>query len=209
MKWHNVEQNSPEWDELKLGRPGSSASATFMAHYGKEFGEPAQKLALRLALERITGRKSERSFSNSDMERGHAQEPIARMLYEEQHFVSVTNGGYFQFDEYGDSPDGLVDDDGVLEIKSVIDSVHEATINRGKPDPAYKWQIVTHLDCTGRDWVDYVSYCADFPEWEQLVVYRVHRKDVQEELAMLADRRAKFIELIKTKVNERTERKAA
>lgn len=209
MIWHNVEQNTPEWEELKLGQPGSSAAATFMAHYGKDFGEPAQKLALRLALERITGRKSERNYMSADMERGHAQEPIARMLYEEQHFVTVTNGGYFQHDEYGDSPDGLVDDDGVLEIKSVIDSVHEATINRGKPDPAYKWQIVTHLDCTGRDWVDYVSYCADFPEWEQLVVYRVHRNDVQEELAMLAERRAQFIELIKTKVSQRSERRAA
>ena len=209
MKWHNVEQNSPEWDELKLGQPGSSAAATFMAHYGKDFGEPAQKLALRLALERITGRKSERSFTNADMERGRAQEPIARMLYEEQHFVTVTNGGYFQHDEYGDSPDGLVDEDGVLEIKSVIDSVHEATINRGKPDPAYKWQIVTHLDCTGRDWVDYASYCADYPEWDQLVVYRTYRDQVEKELSMLRERREQFIELIKAKTIEINERKAA
>lgn len=209
MIWHNVEQNSPEWDELKLGQPGSSAAATFMAHYGKDFGEPAQKLALRYALERVTGRKSEQNFSNAHMDRGHAQEPLARMLYEELHFVEVTNGGYFDHAEWGDSPDGLVDAEGTVEIKSVIASVHEATIKRGTFDPAYKWQIVTHFDGTGRDWVDYASYCADYPEWDQLVVYRTYRDQVEKELAMLRERREQFIELIKTKVNEINERKAA
>lgn len=209
MRWHDVEQNSPEWEELKLGQPGSSAAATFMAHYGKDFGEPAQKLALRFALERITGRKSEQGFRSADMDRGHAQEPLARMLYEERHFVTVTNGGYFDHGDWGDSPDGLIDDDGVLEIKSVIDSVHEATIKRGKFDSAYKWQIVTHFDGTQRDWVDYASYCADYPEWDQLVVFRTYRDEVQEELQMLAERRAQFIELIQAKVNEINQRKAA
>ncbi|KRG65200.1 YqaJ-like viral recombinase domain protein [Stenotrophomonas humi] len=209
MKWHNVEQNSPEWDELKLGQPGSSAAATFMAHYGKDFGEPAQKLALRYALERVTGRKSEQNFSNAHMERGHAQEPIAKMLYEELHFVEVTNGGYFDHAEWGDSPDGLVDSDGTVEIKSVIASVHEATIKRGTFDSAYKWQIITHFDGTGRNWVDYASYCADYPEWDQLVVYRTYRDQVEKELSMLRERREQFIELIKTKASEINERKAA
>lgn len=209
MIWHNVEQNSPEWDELKLGQPGSSAAATFMAHYGKDFGEPAQKLALRYALERINGRKSERNFSSPHMDRGHIEEPIGRDLYEQLNFVEVTNGGYFDHIEWGDSPDGLVDGDGAIEIKSVIDSVHEATIRRGTYDPAYKWQIVTHFDGTGRDWVDYVSYCGDYPEWDQLVVFRTYRDQVEKELAMLRERREQFIELIKTKVNEINERKAA
>lgn len=206
MRWHDVEQNSPEWEDLKLGCPGSSAASTFMAHYGKDFGEPAKKLALRYALERVNGRRSEQSYSNGHMERGHAQEPIARILYEESRFTEVTNGGYFCHGDWGDSPDGLIGTDGVIEIKSVIDSVHYETIRKGTFDSAYKWQIVSHFDGTGRDWVDYASYCADFPEWNQLVVYRTYREQVENELAMLRERRDQFIELIKSKVNEINER---
>lgn len=209
MIFHDVEQNSPEWDELRLGKATASNFACFMANYGKAFGEPAQRYALQIALEIVTGRKAEYSFRSDDMDRGHEQEPVARMLYEEQYFVDIQNGGFFDWGDYGDSPDGLVNDDGVVEIKSVIASTHEATIRRGKADPAYKWQLVGHLDCTTRDWVDFVSYCSDYPEWDQLVVYRTYRKDVEEELAQLAERRAQFLELVQEKVTELQQRKAA
>lgn len=202
MKWHDVEQNSPEWDELKLGKASSSSYSKFMANLGKPFGEPALRYALQLALEIVTGRKAEHSFRNDDMERGHEQEPLARMLYEEQFFVDVTNGGFFDWDTHGDSPDGLIDTDGVLEIKSVIASTHEANIKRGKPDPAYKWQIVGHFDGTVRDWVDFASFCSDYPDHLQLVVYRTYRNEVEAELAQLAERRAEFLELVQTKTYE-------
>ena len=92
MIFHDVEQNTDTWDELRLGKATASKSPSWMANDGKAFGEPAQRYALQLALERITGRKAEYSFKNDDMERGHEQEPIARMLYEEQFFVDVANG---------------------------------------------------------------------------------------------------------------------
>lgn len=209
MIFHDVEQNTPEWEEVKLGKASSSGYSKFMAHYGKQFGEPAHRYALQIALERVNGRKAAYSFKNDEMDRGHDQEPMAKILYEEQFFVDVTNGGFFDWGEYGDSPDGLIARDGVLEVKSVIASVHEANIKRGAPDPSYKWQIVGHLDGTQRDWVDFASYCADYPEWNQLIVYRTHRKDVTEELAQLAERRAKFLELVQTKVAELQMRNAA
>lgn len=209
MIFHDVEQNSPAWEELRMGKATASKFGCFMANYGKAFGEPAKEYALKIALEIVTGRKAEHSFKNEHMERGHAQEPLARMLYEDLHFVDVRNGGFFDHGTHGDSPDGLINDDGVIEIKSVIASVHEANIRRGGPDPAYKWQRIGHLDCTGRDWVDFVSFCSDYPEWSQLIVYRTYRKDVEEELAQLAERRAKFLELVQVKVNELQERKAA
>lgn len=208
MKWHNVEQNTPEWENLKLGKPSSSGYGIFMPNFGKPFGEPAQRYALKLALERVTGRKAEHSFTNEHMERGREQEPIARMLYEEMFFCEVTNGGFFDFGDYGDSPDGLVGADGVIEIKSVIASTHEATIKRGGFDPAYRWQIAGHFDC-GRDWVDFVSYCADYPEWSQLAVYRIRRHEMADEIEKLAQRRAEFIELVKTKESEILQQKAA
>lgn len=208
MIFHDVEQNSEEWEALKLGKPSSSGYATFMANYGQAFGDPALRYALRIALERVTGRKAEHSFRNEDMDRGHEQEPLARLLYEEQNFVDVSNGGFFDWGDWGDSPDGLIGTDGVLEIKCVIAATHEANIRRGKPDPAYKWQIVGHLDGTGRDWVDFASYCSDYPEWNQLVVFRTYRNEVAKELAELAERRAQFLDLVRAKEHEINQRAA-
>lgn len=194
--WHDVEQNTDEWQALRLGKATASSFGCFMANEGKAFGDPAKKYALQIALERATGHKAEFSFSNDHMERGHEQEPVARMLYEDEYFVSVTNGGFFDCGEYGDSPDGLIGSDGVIEIKSVTAATHYATLRRGSFDPAYRWQLVGHLDCTGRDYVDFVSYCSEFPEASRLIVYRSDRDDFAEEIKRLQDRREAFLELV-------------
>ncbi len=164
----------------------------------KLFNETATRYALKVALERIKGVKSEFSFTNAHMERGHAQEPVARMLYEEQTFCFVSNGGFFDHGDYGDSPDGLADEDGVIEIKSVIAPTHYATLLRGGYDPAYKWQLIGHLDCTGRDWVDFVSYCSDFPIDNQLLIYRLKRENYLPEIELLRKRRDDFIKFVDT-----------
>lgn len=202
MLFHDVPQNSPEWEALRIGKATASRFACFMANDGKPFGDPARRYALQLALERITGRKADYSFKNDDMDRGHEQEPVARMLYEEENFVDVTNGGFFDCGEYGDSPDGLVGDDGIIEIKSVIAPTHDATIQRGSFDPAYRWQLVGHLDCTGRQWVDFASFCAEFPEWNQLVVYRLYRHECEAEIQRLRARRNDFLALVHERVNQ-------
>lgn len=193
MIFHDVQQNTDEWQALRCGKATASNFACIMANDGKAFGDPAKKYALQLALERITGRKADYSFSNEHMERGHEQEPIARMLYEEEHFCTVTNGGFFDCGLYGDSPDGLVGKNGAIEIKCVVAPTHYATLTRGSFDPAYRWQLVGHLDCTGRDWVDFASYCADFPEDQQLIVHRLTKSDCQSELERLAFRRNEFL----------------
>jgi hypothetical protein len=172
-----------------------------MANYPNAFGDPAKRYALQTALEIMNGKKSEISFSNEHTERGHEQEPVARMLYEEQNFVDVTNGGFFDWETYGDSPDGLVGKDGVVEIKSVIAPTHYATLRRGSFDPSYKWQLVGHLDCTGRDWVDFVSYCSEFPEESQLIVHRLYRADYTNEIERLRARRDEFIGLVQETLN--------
>jgi len=194
--FNDVQQNTEEWMALRTGKVTASNFGCFMANEGKAFGDPAKRYALQIALERATGKKSEFSFSNDHMERGHEQEPVARMLYEEERFCTVNNGGFFDCGQYGDSPDGLVGCDGVIEIKSVIASTHYATLTRGSYDPAYKWQLIGHLDCTGREWVDFVSYCADFPEARQLIITRVHCDQFADELERLRKRRAEFLNLV-------------
>ncbi|AJB61624.1 lambda exonuclease family protein [Enterobacter hormaechei] len=196
MIWHDVEQNGEEWDALRLGKATASNFGLIMANEGKAFGEPAKRYALQLALEQIKGCKSEFGFSNDHMERGHEQEPIARMLYEEMNFVDVDNGGFFDHETYGDSPDGLVGQNGLVEIKSVIAATHYSTLTRGSFDPAYRWQLVGHLDCSGRDWVDFISYCSDFPDGKQLIVYRLTAAECESEIVRLRARRKDFLELV-------------
>jgi len=209
MIFHDVPQNTDAWDALRLGKATASQFGTFMANYGKDFGEPAKRYALQIALERLSGKKAEHGFSNEHMERGHEQEPVARMLYADEHFAEVLNGGFFDCGEYGDSPDGRVGDSGLVEIKSVIASTHYATIQRGSYDPSYKWQLVGHLDCTGRKWVDFISYCSDFPIGAQLCVYRLHREECEDELGMLHERREQFLVLVDKTMNNIAERIAA
>lgn len=196
MIFHDVQQNTDEWQALRLGKATASNFACFMANEGKAFGDPAKRYALQIALEQITGIKSEHSYSNDHMERGHEQEPIAKMLYEKEYFCDVLNGGFFCHGTHGDSPDGLIGNDGVLEIKSVIASTHYANLTRQSFDPAYRWQLIGHLDCTGRKWVDFVSYCAEFPINKQLIVYRLIRDECQDELVRLQSRRNDFFNLV-------------
>lgn len=201
MIWHDVQQNSDEWNDLRRGKATASQFGCFMANDGKAFGEPAKRYALQIALEILTDKKSESGFSNEHTERGHEQEPVARMMYEDENFISVQNGGFFDCGDYGDSPDGLVGSDGVIEIKSVTAPIHYATLRRNNFDPSYLWQLAGHLDCTGREWVDFVSYCAEFPSDRQLRVHRIYRAELTPVIERLRARRGEFISLVHETLN--------
>ncbi|MHC4215055.1 MAG: YqaJ viral recombinase family protein [Planctomycetota bacterium] len=193
-KFHDIQQNTDEWMALRTGKLTSSKLGTIMANYGKAFGEPAKKYAVQIAVEQITGKKTESDYSNSHMDRGHEQEPIARMMYEDRTFSEVLNGGFFDLGDAGCSPDGRVGDRGAIEIKSVIPSVHFANIKRQSVDPAYKWQCYGNLKFMDRDWLDFVSYCQDFPEEYQLYTCRIYPdKDI---FHMLETRQAEFLDLV-------------
>ncbi len=194
--WHDVEQNSDEWFQMRAGKVTGSAIGKIMANYGKAFGEPAKKLAVDIAVHQLTGRVSQNNYSNAHMERGHEQEPIARQLYEDETFCDVTNGGFFDNGFTGCSPDGLVGDDGVIEIKSVVASQQFERVRKQHFDPAYKWQIVFNLHETSSLWLDYISYCADFPEGKQLYIQRVTPGMFANELSMMADRLREFSGLV-------------
>jgi len=201
----DVEQNTDEWLALRAGKFTSSKNNCVMAHLGKAFGEPAKQYAVNIAIEQITGQPISGGYSNSNMERGHEQEQEARELYEIETFSTVTNGGFFDCGFVGCSPDGLVGDDGLIEIKSVIPSVHYNNIKRGGLDPAYSWQFIGNLKATGREWLDFVSYCADFPEGKKLFIHRIYSKDYKEEFKQLDQRTAEFkalVELTKRKILE-------
>ncbi|MCO6547029.1 MAG: YqaJ viral recombinase family protein [Gilliamella sp.] len=196
MKWLNIEQNTDAWITARIGKVTASKFGALMTDCGGLFGETAEKYALQLALERLNHRVSVNQVKTFHMQRGHQQEPIAIKLYEAENFVSVQSGGFFDCGYYGDSPDGLVGVDGAIEVKSVTAHVHMATYKRGNYDPHYHWQMVGHIDCSNRDWCDFVSFCADFPTNSQILVYRMWRHDIEKDIAELRERRAKFNERV-------------
>lgn len=192
VSFHDVKQNSDDWYNLRAGRLTGSKLGVIMANYGKAFGEPAKKYAVNIAIEQITGKPISSDYTNEHMQRGHEQEPIARALYEDYNFCDVSNGGFFESGFIGVSPDGLVDDDGVIEIKSVIASVHYANVKRQAVDPAYKWQCIGNLKYTDREYLDFISFCVDFPVDKQLFIHRINKAELVKEFAMIEDRVSQF-----------------
>ena len=200
FEFHDVVQTSDEWFNLRLGKPAGSAAAKYMAHEGKpEFGDPAHDYAMDLALEQLTGRRGPGMKPTAAMMRGVELEPVALELYASTKFVDPTNGGWFDCGTYGTSPDALVGDDGVVEIKCTEMKAHWALLKKREYDSKYHWQLMNHLDVTERDWVDYVNYCPYFPDYACLFIYRLYRKDYIAEIQKLRARREKFIVMIEAK----------
>ena len=203
--WVDIEQNTDEWLALRMGRVGGSTIGAVMANFGKKFGDPAHDAAVRIAIEKVTGIRQESKYSNSvqaNFARGHEEEPLARAEYEAVNFCEVTNGGYFAIDDImGCSPDGLVDDDGMIEIKSRIATVHVRTIERGnKYSAADKWQLIYNLKCASRDWIDYVEYCSAFPINNRISVFTLESAGLKKEFGMIDERMGEFKELVAKKI---------
>lgn len=203
--WIDVQQNTDEWFDLRLGKITSSNFGKIMANYGKAFGNPAIEYAEKLALEIVTGQRDETSsYSNAYMERGHELEPAAIELYEIEMFYEVTNGGFNVEDSedavlIGDSPDGNVGDPGCVEVKSVIPKTQWKRIKKGGIDTAYKWQIHGHIWLGNKQWCDFISYCPEMPENKQLHVVRVERDEsIIEQLELRIN---EFREVVKDHVN--------
>jgi len=173
--WVDVLQNTDEWQELRRGVVTASNFSKIMANYGKAFGNPAKEYAQKKALERVTGEIDDSSsYRNSYMDRGNELEPIAKMLYEEQTFNFVSNGGFYKDGNLGDSPDGLIGSKGMIEIKSVIANTQWKRLKANKYDTSYQAQIQGHLLLSGREWCDFVSYCPEMNEKNRLFVFRVY-----------------------------------
>lgn len=168
-------QGSDEWHEARLGCATASCFADVMA---KGEGIVRKKYMRRIVAERLTG-KSIETFSNSHLERGTEQEGYARMEYESVTGNMVQEVGFLRHPELmaGASPDGIIDSNGGIEIKSVIPTVQIETIERGAYPTQHRPQIMGNLWITEREWWDFASYSPDMPEQLRLYVFRVHRNE--------------------------------
>lgn len=200
----DCDQRSPEWFQARLGKATASKISDIMAKTAKGPGASRANYAAQLVCERLTGRCTD-SFSNGAMQWGTDTEPFARDAYRLHALCEVRECGFVEHPTVamsGASPDGLIGDDGLVEIKCPNSATHIDTL-LGKSVPAkYHHQIQWQLACTGRAWCDFVSFDPRLPEPMQLFVQRVDRNDVviaemeREVAAFLAEVDAKVAALV-------------
>lgn len=175
----NVIQGSPEWFAQRLGKVTASRLVDVLAKV--KAGEAAGRANYRaeLVAERLTGKVAE-GFSNAAMKWGTECEPLARAAYEAEYGLLVGEVGMIQhptIPNTGASPDGLVSTDGLIEIKCPETKAHIDTLLSKAAPAKYIPQMQWQMACTGRAWVDFVSFDPRMPADLQLFVCRVLRDD--------------------------------
>lgn len=160
---HDCEQGQPEWFAARLGVPSASMFATVLAK-GRGGGASVtrQKYLYKLAGEILTGEPAE-SYTNADMERGHALEAEARNLYAFMQDVEPVQVGFVTNGRAGASPDALVGERGGLEIKTKAPHLLIDALLRDEMPPEHKAQVQGCLWVCEREWWDFVAYWPGLP----------------------------------------------
>lgn len=163
MQVFNCQQNSPEWYACRLGIPTASMFATVMAK-GKDGGASLTRKTYlyKLAGEVITGEPSE-NYSNEHMERGKAMEAEARDLYAFMTDLIPQQVGFIRNGSKGCSPDSLIGNSGVLEVKSKLPHLTIECLLRDEFPAEHKAQCQGALWVTEREWVDIAVYWKGLP----------------------------------------------
>lgn len=175
-----MEQGTPEWLQARAGKITASKIADVMAK-GKS-GEAAVRRNYRaqIVTEIITGSPAGATFTNDAMRRGTEQEPYARAAYEVKRGVLVDQVGmvlHHSNDRFAASPDGIVGDEGLVEIKCPNTATHLEYLLAGDVPSDYQPQMLWQMACTGRKWCDFVSFDPRLPDHLQLFVKRMERDD--------------------------------
>lgn len=170
----DIPQGSEEWTQLRLGVATASNFNKIITATGKE-SATLEKYALQLATE-STLFSAEPNFKNEIMARGNELEAEARQVYQEETFNIVEEITMFKSDcgNFGYSPDGLVANDGLIEIKCPLATTHFQYILDDKVPSDYWQQLQGGLWVSGRNWIDFVSYHPNFKE-KKLFIKRVER----------------------------------
>lgn len=187
-----MEQRTEEWHQARLGKVTASNLSNVTA--STRSGESAYRrnYRLRLITERLTGQQTE-FIINQAMQHGIDTEDEARDFYVFK-YNDVEEVGFIDhptIDMAGASPDGLVGDDGLIEIKCRQPHNHTETLISNQIPSNYKLQMFWQMACTGRRWCDYVSYCPSFPEELKMVVIRLEWND--EQIKLLEEEVIKFL----------------
>lgn len=181
----NQVEDRDEWLRARAGKITASRMADLTAKTKTGWGASRKNYIAQLVAERLTGQPSP-SFTNAAMQHGIDTEPEARAAYEFRADVDVVEVGFIDhptIEMSGASPDGLILDDGMLEIKAPNTATHIEYLQAGKPPQKYALQMQWQMACTNRQWCDFVSYDPRMPEHLRILIVRVERDE--DTIAML------------------------
>ena len=165
----NCEQGSADWFNSRKGKLTAS-HATAIGNNGKGL----ETYVIELMAEYYSSAEKE-SYTNEDMERGHELEAQARSIYELENDCKVEEVGFIEHNQFvGCSPDGLVGEDGGIEIKCLNDKNYFMHLidERAEIDSGHMWQIQMNLLITGRAWWDYIIYNPNYKN--SIIVKRIY-----------------------------------
>ena len=168
-------QGSTEWLAERAGKvTASMISAVLMKPETAGFRDYQAQLVAEI----LTGKPQGSDYTNAHMAFGTEMEPLARSAYEAETGFSVDEVGLCQhpsIERSGASPDGLVGNSGLVEIKCPKVATHLAYLIAGVVPAGYKNQMMWQMACSGRDWCDFASFRPDLPEHLQLFIIRYKR----------------------------------
>lgn len=199
-------QGTPEWLAARAGSLGASQVADALARTKSGWGATRANLKARLVTERITGNPVE-TFVSGPMLRGRELEPQARAMYSFQSGNDVTEIGIVLHPTIKHShcsPDGLIGDDGMVEIKCVNAARHIELLTGSNPEDRYVKQCLWQMACTGRKWVDLSYFNPDLPDAMQLLIHRIERDD--DAITEMETEVAAFLEEVAATVADLNER---
>lgn len=179
-----TEQGTQEWRDARCGFVTASRIRDVLRKPKRGQSDSTTRKAYlwQIAIERITGKPQEREFESYDLRRGKELEPFARVEYEMRKNVSVETAGFIEHPSikfFGCSPDGLIGNDGLCQIKAPRLHVHGEYLEGGIVPLDYKPQMLVELACTGRKFNDFVSYNRDMPDHLQLFIVRLQRNEAE------------------------------
>lgn len=206
MKVIDCEQGSHEWIAARVGKVGASRVHEVVAKTKTGTSALRVNYHAELVAERLTGAPAER-FVSGPMQWGTEHEAGARDMYAFAHAKPVQRVGLVLHPVISQamaSPDGLVGDDGLVEIKCPNTATHIATLLGGSVDNRYMLQMHWQMACTGRQWCDFVSYDPRMPPEMQMEVRRVHRdeqtiRDLEVAVVLFLEEVASTVEALSAK----------
>jgi putative phage-type endonuclease len=175
--YYYMEQGTEEWFEHKLGKASASHVNDIMATVKSGEAATRRNYRARLVAEILTGEREE-TFQSVDMANGVEREAQARMAYEFKTDNTVEQVGFVDhpiIEGSGASPDGLIGEEGLVEIKCPKTSTHLDYMMTKKIPRNYMLQMQFQMACTGAEWCDFVSYDPKLPTNLQLLIIRVQR----------------------------------
>ena len=175
MKVIDAVQGTPEWLAARAGKVTASMISNVLM---KPETAGFRDYQAQLVAEILTGKPQGSDYTNAHMQFGSDTEPLARSAYEAETGFSVDEVGlciHPTIERAGASPDGLVGNSGLVEIKCPKVATHLAYMLAGVVPSGYKNQMMWQMACTERDWCDFVSFRPDLPEHLQLFVVRFKR----------------------------------